>query len=205
MHRAAVSERIERAHVRLLEDYAAWGGHNFYGMSQPPTKPAELFVTQARPGDAEAIARIYGEGISERVATFQTRSPTPGEIAAQIAAGALMLVAEAGGRVVGWASVGPYDDPHDYYAGVGEATLYVDREARREGVGEALLGALADKAERRGFHKLIGKIFASNQPSIALVKSCGWREVGVHHRHGRLDGEWKDVLVDERLLGSQVG
>jgi L-amino acid N-acyltransferase YncA len=115
-----------------------------------------------------------------------------------------VLVAEASGRVAGWASVGPYDDVHDYYAGVGEATLYVDREARRGGAGRALLSALADQAAQRGYHKLVGKIFTSNEPSIALVKSCGWREVGVHHRHGRLDGVWKDVLVVERLLGAQA-
>ena len=112
------------------------------------------------------------------------------------------MVAEVGGRVVGWATVGAYDDAHDYYAGVGEATLYVDRAARQQGVGGALLDALADRATGRGHHKLVGKIFTSNEPSIALVKSCGWREVGVHHRHGRLDGEWKDVLVVERLLDS---
>jgi L-amino acid N-acyltransferase YncA len=139
------------------------------------------------------------------VATFQIRAPRAEEIAARIAAGDLMVVAEAGGRVVGWASVGPYGDPHDYYAGVGEATLYVDRAARREGVGGALLSALTDHAERRGYHKLIGKIFTSNGPSIALVRSCGWREVGVHRRHGRLDGEWKDVLVVECLLKAQPG
>jgi L-amino acid N-acyltransferase YncA len=111
------------------------------------------------------------------------------------------MVAEAGGRVVGWASVGPYDEAHEYYAGVGEATLYVDRQARRGGTGKALMDALAGEAERRGYHKLVGKIFTSNEASIAMVRACGWREVGVHRRHGRLDGEWKDVLVVERLLG----
>ena len=164
--------------------------------------PGELTVRPAKSDDAEAIARIYGQGISERMATFQTRAPSPAEVAAQIAGGGLMLVAEAGGRVVGWASVGSYDDAHHYYDGVGEATLYVDRGARRGGAGSALLTALADEAARRGYHKLIGKIFRSNEPSIALVRSCGWREVGVHRRHGRLDGEWKDVLVVERLLGA---
>jgi hypothetical protein len=33
-----------------------------------------------------------------------------------------------------------------------------------------------------------------------LVAVGGGGEVGVHRRHGRLDGEWKDVLVVERLL-----
>ena len=127
-----------------------------------------MVVRPAGPTDAEAIARIYGQGISERAAT-------------------------------------PYDDPHDYYAGVGEATLYVDRVARGAGAGRALLEALAEEAARRGYHKLTGKIFTSNEPSIGLVRSCGWREVGVHHRHGRLDGEWKDVLVVELLLAAQAG
>ena len=46
------------------------------------------------------------------------------------------MVAERGGRVVGWASVGPYDEAHEYYAGVGEATLYVDPKARRARHGQ---------------------------------------------------------------------
>jgi phosphinothricin acetyltransferase len=161
----------------------------------------DLLVRQAIPQDAEAIAGIYNQGIAERAATFQTRTQHGPEIAAEIGRGRPVLIAERDGRVLGWASVSPYDDAHDYYATVGEATLYVDREARRGGTGRALLEALAREAERRGYHKLIGKIFTSNAPSIALVRSCGWREVGVHQRHGRLDGQWKDVLVVERLLG----
>jgi L-amino acid N-acyltransferase YncA len=150
------------------------------------------------------MARIYSQGIEERIATFQTRPPQPAEIAAEISRGGLVVVAEASGRVVGWAKVGAYDAAHEYYAGVGEATLYVALEARRAGAGTALINALAEEAERRGYHKLVGKIFTSNEPSIALVRSCGWREVGVHRRHGRLDGEWKDVLVVERLLGEAL-
>jgi L-amino acid N-acyltransferase YncA len=161
-------------------------------------------VRPARPHDAEQVARIYHEGIEDRVATFQTRPAQPVELAAEISAGGLIVVAEAAGGVVGWAKVGAYDQAHEYYAGVGEATLYVARNARRGGAGRALLNAVAKEAEKRGCHKLVGKIFTSNGPSIGLVRSCGWREVGVHRRHGRLDGEWKDVLVVERLLGEAL-
>ena len=35
----------------------------------------------------------------------------------------------------------------------------------------------------------------------ALARRCGFREVGVYESHGRLDGEWKDLLIVERLLG----
>ena len=125
-------------------------------------------------------------------------------MAAEIARARLVLAAEREGRVIGFASVGPYDDAHAYYASVGEATLYVDPEARRGGVARALLEALAHEAESRGYHKLVGKIFTRNAPSIALVRACGWREVGIHRRHGRLDGAWRDVLVVERLLGEEL-
>jgi len=158
-------------------------------------------IRPARTDDAEAIARIYNQGIAERVATFQTRTQRPEELAERISSGALVLVAEQAASLVAWATVTAYDDAHDYYAGVGEATLYVERGSRRAGVGARLIEALAAEAERRGYYKLIGKIFTSNAPSIALMRSCGWREVGVHLRHGRLDCEWKDVVVVERLLG----
>jgi phosphinothricin acetyltransferase len=164
-----------------------------------------VVVRAARPDDAEAIARIYNEGIAERVATFQTATQRTSEIVEAIEAGRLLLVGERDHVVVGWARLAPYDDAHEYYSGVGEATLYVKRDARRGGAGGALLGALAQEAEARGYHKLVGKIFTTNASSIALVRAKGWREVGLHERHGRLDGEWKDVLVVELLLGDARG
>jgi L-amino acid N-acyltransferase YncA len=78
--------------------------------------------------------------------------------------------------------------------------LYVDRAARRRGVGRALLEALATEAADGGRYKLTAKIITTNESSIALFRACGWSDVGVHRRHGRLDREWKDVLVMERLL-----
>jgi L-amino acid N-acyltransferase YncA len=163
--------------------------------------PASFQIKPAAPADADAMARIYNEGIAERVATFETRTKTEAELAELIDAGALVLVAARDGDVVAFVKVGPYDDASHYYSGIGEATLYVDRASRRTGVGRALMEAVAEAAADRGYYKLVGKIFTSNAPSIALVKASGWSEVGVHRRHGRLDGEWKDVLVVERLLG----
>jgi phosphinothricin acetyltransferase len=82
--------------------------------------------------------------------------------------------------------------------------LYVTASERGRGIGTRLLDALASAAEEAGFTKLIGKIFAGNERSVALVRRCGFREVGVHLRHGRLDGEWRDVLLVERPLGEAV-
>jgi len=162
---------------------------------------ARFTIRPATPADAAAMARIYNQGIAERVATFETREKSADELAALIESGALALVADRDGEVLAFVTVGPYDDASHYYAGIGEATMYVDPDSRRFGIGRALMEGVAAAAEERGYYKLIGKIFASNAASIALVTACGWREVGVHRRHGRLDGEWKDVVVVELLLG----
>jgi L-amino acid N-acyltransferase YncA len=160
---------------------------------------ADLAIRRADAGDAQRIAEIFNRGVEDRVATFETE-PAGAEDAGRWIAEDLVVVAERRENLVAWAKAGPYADRHPYYEGVREATLYVDREARRSGIGRELLAALADAATEEGAHKLVGKIFTSNEPSIALVKGLGWREVGTHLRHGTLDGEWKDVLVVEKLL-----
>jgi L-amino acid N-acyltransferase YncA len=158
-----------------------------------------LSIRLAEQDDSVRVAEIFNQGVEDRVATFETRLAEP-EDAARWIESDLVVVAERDGGLVGWAKASPYSDNHPYYDGVREATLYVDRDARRTGVGRQLLAALADAAAEAGAHKLIGKVFTSNEPSIAMVGGLGWREVGVHERHGRLDGEWKDVLVVEKLL-----
>lgn len=111
-----------------------------------------------------------------------------------------LLVAEAGGTVVAWARATPYST-QTYYAGVAEASIYVDPGHRGDGTGSALMGALAAAAEEAGIYKLVGKVFTDHRASRALVARHGFREVGVHLRHGRLDGEWRDVLLVELGLG----
>jgi L-amino acid N-acyltransferase YncA len=161
----------------------------------------EVAVRPARPDDAGAIAAIFREGIEDRVATFETRPPRPEAITDVVGEQAPVLVAERDGEIVGWAKVAPYDPVHDYYATVGEATIYVARALRGAGIGSALIDALCATAGAAGFHKLVGKVFTTNATSIAMFERHGWIQVGIHRRHGRLDGEWKDVLVVEKLLG----
>ena len=161
--------------------------------------PSEVRPAQGR--DAPAIAAIYNQGIEERVATFRTRRSESAEVEAWLRAGARfpVLVRESAGAVEGWTRVVAYSDAA-FYAGVGEYMLYVERGARGRGAGRALLEAVCAEGARLGYWKLIGKLFTDNRPSIALAHACGFRDVGVHLRHGRLDGEWRDVLVIERLI-----
>jgi phosphinothricin acetyltransferase len=63
------------------------------------------------------------------------------------------------------------------------------------------MSALMEAAERAGFWKLLSRVFPENTASRALVRSLGFREVGVYRKHGKLDGVWRDVVIVERLLG----
>ncbi|HSC62601.1 MAG TPA: arsinothricin resistance N-acetyltransferase ArsN1 family A [Caldimonas sp.] len=162
---------------------------------------AALTIRAARPGDAAAVAAIYNDGIAGRQATFETRPREPPEIVAWFEQELPFLVAEDGdGRVVGFARVTPYSD-RPFYAGVGEHTVYVDVAARGQGLGRRLLDELAAEAERRGLYKLTSRIFTTNAASRAVHRAAGFEEVGIKRRHGRLDGEWKDCVLVERLLG----
>jgi phosphinothricin acetyltransferase len=162
----------------------------------------DFLVRPAWVDDADAIARIYNQGIEERQATFETRVHCADDFAGPLRESERrpFLVAEAGGRAVGWARVLAYSDKA-YYAGVGEASVYVERAARRRGVGRRLLAELGAEAERRGYWKLVGLLFPENERSVALLRSEGYEEVGVYRRHGRMDGRWRDVLLVERRLG----
>jgi L-amino acid N-acyltransferase YncA len=164
-----------------------------------------LAIRAAEPGDAEAVARIYNDGIEERIATFETESRSAEDVRGWLSAGKRLpvLVADDGGQVLGWARVVAYSD-RAAYAGIGEVSVYVDRSARGRGIGRRLLEALEGRAGELGYWKLVTKIFPENAASVALLRRGGWREVGLHLRHGRLDGRWRDVLLLERPVGDQA-
>jgi phosphinothricin acetyltransferase len=157
-------------------------------------------VRLATDADAASIAGIYNEGITDRIATFETRLRTADDIRAWFDGRHPIVVAEEGGAVVGFASTSTYR-PRDAYAGVAEFGVYVARSHRGRGIGRALMEALANVAAERGFWKLVSRVFVENTASRALLTSVGFREVGIYRRHGKLDGRWRDVVVVELLIG----
>ncbi len=153
-----------------------------------------------RADDLPAVAEIYNAGIAERVATFETSPRTPEDIESWSADGQPFVVAERDGSVVGWARAGEYSD-RCVYQGVGEHAVYVHPDARGHGLGRRLLEALCAQSERQGIYKLTSRVFTENVASRAAHRAAGFEEVGVQRRHGRLDGDWKDCVLVERLLG----
>jgi L-amino acid N-acyltransferase YncA len=167
------------------------------------TDRPELRVRLATTSDATVIAEIYNQGIEERIATFETAPRSAQDVEAQLAEKGdrfPTVVVERDGRIVAWATAGPYR-ARPAYAGVAEHSVYVARHARGTGAGRAALDALAREYEARGFWKLVSRIFPENAASLALHERAGFRTVGVYRRHGQLEGHWRDCVIVEKLLG----
>ncbi|MGI8549922.1 MAG: arsinothricin resistance N-acetyltransferase ArsN1 family A [Dehalococcoidia bacterium] len=162
-----------------------------------------MIVRQAEAADAEAIARIYNQGIEDRVAAFETEPRTADQIASLLSERAdhyPTIVVEREREVVAWAGAGSYRS-RPCYAGIAECSVYVERAARGSGAGSAVLVGLIAAYQERGFWKLVSRIFPENVASRAMCRRAGFREVGVYKRHGQLDGDWRDCVIVERLLG----
>lgn len=149
--------------------------------------------------DAPAIARIYNEGIDERVATFETRHRSASEVEQWFDGVHPIVVVEVDGEIVAFASTSTYR-PRECYRGIAEFSVYVARNARGRGAGSRAMEALFAAAREAGFWKLVSRVFVENGASRALLSAVGFREVGVYERHAQLDGVWRDVVIVERQL-----
>ena len=167
-------------------------------------RSASANARAATPDDAAAIARIYTEGIEDRIATFETRPRTASDIAAWFdGRHPIVVVVDPAGDVVGFAATFEYR-PRAAYAGVAEFSVYVARTQRGRGIGRLAMTALIEAATEARLWKLVSRVFVENEASRRLLADLGFREVGVYHRHGRLDGRWRDVVIVERLLPSAL-
>ena len=157
-----------------------------------------------------AVREIYREGIATANATFETEVPDWEKwdsshrkdcrlVALEPRAEGVseVLIPLEGVHVLGWAALSPVSSRR-VYAGVAEVSVYVAAAARGRGVGKALLQSLVQESEKNRVWTLQAGIFPENVASLSLHKSCGFREVGVRRRVGRLGETWRDVVLMER-------
>lgn len=159
-------------------------------------------IRPARVEDAKEIARIYNQGVQDRAATFENAFVTPKERYLWLVARPEkypVIVAEVKHTMMGWASLAPYS-PRACYNGIAELSIYIDRSLRGHGVGQGLMKAMQQAAREKGYHKLIGRVMAGNEPGRKLCQVTGWKEVGIHEKHGKLEGNWHDLVLVEYLI-----
>ena len=157
-------------------------------------------IRAAQLDDSITLADIYNQGIEERIATFETRPRSPEDIMGWFDKQHPIVVMEEAGKIIGFASTSDYRKNRECYAGIAEFSVYVAREARGRGVGKLVLEALINEAGKAGFWKLVSRVFVENSASLSLLRSVGFREVGIYVKHAKLEGVWRDVVIVERLI-----
>lgn len=164
-----------------------------------------FLIRPVQESDHPAIAAIYGEAVAHGTASFELTVPTLEDIGSRVAAltgqGYPWLVAEAGGKVLGYAYAGPYR-ARPAYRWVVENSVYLDEDARGKGLGRALLEELVSACAALGFRQMVAVIGDSaNQSSVALHRACGFAMVGTLKDMGWKHGQWLDTVYMQLPLG----
>lgn len=166
-----------------------------------PTPP--IRVRRARPEDAADFARMMGE---DSVYRNLLQLPLPSEALwrkrleamAEPDRPDLQLVAEIGERVVGSAGLHPAHQVRRRH--VAMMGISVAAEARRQGVGRALMQAMCDYADGWGqILRIELTVFTDNAGAIALYEEFGFRHEGTHRAYALRDGVFADVHAMARL------
>ncbi|MDJ0932608.1 GNAT family N-acetyltransferase [Breoghania sp.] len=174
---------------------------------------SNLTIRSACGDDIPAIATIYAEAVETGTASFELVPPDEREMLRRFEAlsqgGFPYLVCleapeKAGGgegRVLGYSYAGPYR-PRPAYRGTVENSVYVARDARRLGVGRALLTRLIEETTARDFRQMVAVIGDSdNVASIELHRSMGFQMVGTLKNVGRKFDRWLDSVLMQHALG----
>lgn len=164
-----------------------------------------LAIRPCREEDIAAVTAIYAHHVLHGTGTFETEPPSPTEMAARradvLARNLPYLVAEEDGKVLGFAYCNWFK-PRPAYRFSAEDSIYVSESARGKGLGAKLLAALLQAAEAAGVRKLIAVIGDSaNAGSVGVHRSQGFTHVGVLKDCGWKFGEWRDVVLMEKVLG----
>lgn len=168
--------------------------------SMPPADAIE--TRDATVSDLPRIFAIYNEEVVHGIATFDVEPRVTG-IDDRWLTGRdpahPVLVAVAGGRVGGWASIGPWS-PRGAYRRTGEVSVYVDEAMRGRGIGRRLLDELVERARGSEVKVLLARVALPNAPSLRIHEAAGFSSFGTQRRCGEKLGRVLDVeLLDLHL------
>jgi putative acetyltransferase len=176
-------------------------------MSTASVRP-QLQIRQAQEDDASPLCEIFNEAVQDHMETFDSDPRGLDDQRLRIAAAEQdpkhpILVAELRNWVAGWAALAPYDS-RIALDDIGEVYIYVRRAFRSYGVGRQLMRAIQESAGKLGYRKLIGRVLVQNQDGLVLCRATGWREVGRHSAHARLNDGLHDVMLVEYIIPSSA-
>ena len=163
---------------------------------------AEFLVRSADPDDAAALTRLAEEVSGEPEAwliSSEGEWRSVGDERRYLKAlrryphAAVFVAERADGALVGRLSLAR--DTHPASAHVADLGLMVAKDARRQGVGWALMEAAVEWARAAGIRKLELHVFPWNEPAIRLYEQFGFEREGYRKGHYHRAGEDVDAIL----------
>lgn len=160
-------------------------------------------IRPATEADLPAILDILNDAILNTTAVYDYQPHTLGMrqiwYHEKVAAGFPVFVAEIGGRVVGFSSLGTFR-AWAAYQYTAENSVYVASSWRGQGVGKQLLVALIEAAKTMNLHAIVAGIDADNEASCRLHRAFGFEEVAHFKQVGYKFDRWLDLKFLELIL-----
>jgi L-amino acid N-acyltransferase YncA len=160
-------------------------------------------VRKALVKDLKAITEIYNEAVLKTDATFDNTPKTLKEQREwfdEHGPHNPVLVADADGKVQGWASLSQWSS-RCAYAATAEISIYIKEEHRNQGIGKLLMQAILDAGDEAGLHTVISRITGGNQVSVRLHEKFGFKHIGVMREVGNKFGRMLDVIMMQKIYG----
>jgi L-amino acid N-acyltransferase YncA len=157
-------------------------------------------IRPATAADAAGCAAVYAPYVTDSCISFEYDPPTAEDFAARIAGAHAWLVAEEGGKVVGYA-YGSRHRERAAYDWAADVAIYTAATHHGRGMGRALYEALFEVLRARGLRILCAGVALPNDASDALHRALGFAEVGVYRGIGWKFGRWHDVRWWHLQLG----
>ena len=154
----------------------------------------QLHIRLASTDDADGIRAVYAPFVDTPV-TFEEEAPSCEayrERIAEICEKYPCLVAEEGGRVVGFAYAHELRERIAFQWNA-ELSVYLAPDAQGQGVGSRLYAALIELLRLMGIKAAYGVVTSPNPASERLHRAFGFALMGVQPHAGFTCGAWHDV------------
>ncbi|SIQ32653.1 phosphinothricin acetyltransferase [Chryseobacterium sp. RU37D] len=149
------------------------------------------------PNDEIRVLEIFKQGIEGGMATFETEVPTPEAWNMDYYHDCRWVLETEKNEIVGWCAL-KLVSKRECYKGVAEVSIYFDNNYQGKGLGSVLLKKMILDSESHGFWTLQANIFSENEASISFHHKNGFRTVGIRKKLGKLNGQWKDIIMLEK-------
>jgi len=161
-----------------------------------------IIIRPATPDDLAAINAIFNYYVAHSTCVWRTQPCSDAERKTwyqEHGPSMPVFVAEQGGRVVGWASLGSFRDAYTA-AGMLEDSIYVHHDFHRQRIGSQLLQALIEAARHLGLRSLLANISADQTPSLRLHEKFGFQKVAPLQDAGQKFHQRFDAIYLQLLL-----